>query len=73
MARTNVIFFSPYPFKLGEKIHITEGKRRGDWEVVEISDDKVRLRCPVSNREFNWDRFCYEVREEEGVVWPKKD
>jgi hypothetical protein len=59
-----ITVFTPYPFRPGQKINITEGPRRGDWVVAEVTDKKVRLRCPVSYREFDWDRFCYFVKEE---------
>lgn len=65
-----VTFFRPYPFRVGQKIHITAGPRRGDWEVIGVSPDKVRLRCPVSLREFEWPIFCYFLEEKEVAVWP---
>ena len=65
-----VIIFRPYPFRVGQKIHIDGGSRRGDWEVVGVSERKVKLRCPISHREFEWDRFCYFVEEQNGVEWP---
>ncbi len=55
------IVFKPYPFKVGDKIKIEGGKRAGDWLVVGLSDTKMVLRCPVSGREFEWARFCYQV------------
>ena len=58
-----VTVFKPYPFKIGQKIYIDGGRRNGDWEVIGISDNKIRLRCPVSGREFEWNRFCYFVEE----------
>ncbi len=58
-----VTVFKPYPFTIGQKIYIDGGRRNGDWEVIGISDNKVRLRCPVSGREFKWNRFCYFVEE----------
>ena len=70
MAQENIVFFSPYPFEPGQKIHIAGGPRRGDWEVVGVSDRKVTLRCPVSGRQFEWERFCYFVEEKAGVLWP---
>lgn len=73
MVASKVTFFTPYPFESGQKINITRGKRKGDWEVLEVNGDKVRLRCPVSGREFSWDIFCYVVKEEEGVEWPRRD
>jgi hypothetical protein len=67
---TNVTIFTPYPFVVGEKIQIAEGPRHGDWLVAGIDDKKITLRCPISGREFLWDRFCYlvEKREQE---WPE--
>ena len=67
----HVTIFEPYPFKTGQKIHIADGPRRGDWEVIGLSDHKVTLRCPVSLREFTWDRFCYVVGESEEQIWPR--
>ena len=45
-----VVMFRPYPFKKGQKINIESGPRRGDWEVIGVSDKKVKLKCPVSFR-----------------------
>ncbi|CAN2042352.1 conserved hypothetical protein [Candidatus Magnetomoraceae bacterium gMMP-15] len=72
MEKHNVIIFKPYPFKIGQKIHIDGGQRKGDWEVIDLTDRKVKLRCPVSFREFEWTRFCYFEEEKSGVQWPKK-
>ncbi len=69
---SDVVFFEPYSFQVGQKIHIRKGPRRGDWEVVGLSDKKVKLRCPVSLREVEWDLFCYHVEEKTGVEWPEK-
>lgn len=64
-----IIVFKPYPFKIGQKIHIEGSKRSGDWEVIGITESKVTLRCPVSKKEFSWDRFCYYVDDFAGT-WP---
>ena len=64
-----VTLFKQYPFHKGEKIHIVDGKRRGDWLVADVDEKKVTLRCPVSGREFSWDRFCYVVERHE-QQWP---
>jgi len=61
MGKADVAIFKPYPFAAGQKIRIDGGPRKGDWEVVGISDRKIKLRCPVSFREFEWERFCYFV------------
>lgn len=73
MATYNVAFFTPYPFQTGEKINITQGPRRGDWEVIGVTERKVTLRCPVSLREFEWDRFCCFVENRDIDEWPQKD
>ena len=73
MARDKVAVFRPYHFRVGQKIHINGGSRSGDWEVVDVGERKVKLRCPVSNREFDWDRFCYFVEEQNDVEWPRQD
>ncbi len=55
--------FIRYPFRVGEKIRIMDGPRKGDWEVIGIDEKKVSLRCPVKGIEVRWDRFCYQVTE----------
>lgn len=73
MDKYNVTVFSPYAFKVGQKIYIDGGRRRGDWEIVAIDDNKVRLKCPVSLKEFEFNRFCYHVKDETGIEWPHRD
>jgi len=68
MKTDKVVFFEPYPFSVGQKINIKKGPRKGDWEVVGLSEKKVRLRCPVSLREFEWNRFCYFTEERSCVA-----
>jgi hypothetical protein len=67
-----VLIFRPYPFQVGQKIFIESGPRRGDWEVLALGNQKVRLRCPISQREMEWDHFCYLV-EERKDIWPHPD
>lgn len=67
-----VTVFQEYPLTMGEKIHIADGRRRGDWLVIGVDDRKIRLRCPVSGREVEWDRFCYMVAAREQAEWPGK-
>ncbi len=69
----DVTVFELYPFRAGEKIRIEGGRRGGDWEVAEVGEKTVTLRCPVSKREFEWNRFCYFVGEEKDAVWPQPD
>jgi hypothetical protein len=73
MSLHEVTLFRPYVFAIGEKITIESGPRRGDWEVVGVSERRVKLRCPVTQREVEWDRFCYHVEELSGIEWPHPD
>ena len=70
MERHRVTVFTPYPFEIGQKIRIDGGPRDGDWEVIGLSEHKVTLRCPITKKEFKWDRFCYFVEEKENEQWP---
>jgi hypothetical protein len=72
METSKVSVFSPYPFSAGQKINIADGPRKGDWEVVGVTAGKVKLRCPISHREFEWDRFCYHVADR-AQPWPGND
>ena len=72
MRGQNVTVFKPYPFTEGQKIRISRGPRAGDWEVIEASERKVKLRCPLSGREVEWDNFCYFAEEHEKYEWPEK-
>ena len=73
MALHDVTVFEPCELSPGEKIRIGGGPRSGDWEVIAVTDKKVRLRCPVSGAEVEWARFCYRVRKLEGATWPLQE
>lgn len=68
----DVTVFKEYPFEVGEKIYISDGRRKGDWLVAAVDAKKVTLRCPVSGREFSWTRFCY-LAEKREQLWPTAD
>ncbi len=72
MEKYDVTIFEPYPLRVGQKIRINGGKRNGDWEVADINDAKVTLRCPISGRQFEWARFCYLVEERKDALWPEE-
>lgn len=72
MDKSQVVVFRSYPFEVGQKIYIEDGPRHGDWEVIDVGARKVKLRCPISKREFEWNRFCYWVEKREDV-WPHPD
>lgn len=65
-----VTIFKPCELKTGQKIRIDGSKRGGDWEVVNVGDIKMTLRCPVSGKEMTWDRFCYLMEEKKNEPWP---
>jgi hypothetical protein len=69
----NVTIFKQYPFRQGQKIRIEDGARKGDWQVTSVNDKKVTLRCPISNVEVQWARFCYFAQELENKQWPLDD
>ena len=73
MPTHEVTVFRPYPLQIGQKIRIEGGPRGGDWTVIGISESRVTLRCPVSDHEVKWDRFCYFVEEAKYVEWPERD
>jgi len=73
MVGHRVSVFEPYPFEIGQRIRIESGPRAGDWEVIGVTERKVTLRCPISHREFEWDRFCYLVEDRENEEWPRED
>jgi hypothetical protein len=72
LMKHDVTVFQPYQFKVGQKIRIENSRRKGDWEVADIGEHKITLRCPISKKEFEWTKFCYLVEEEKGVDWPQK-
>ena len=73
MSTHAVVVFKQYPFEIDQKICIADGPRAGDWLVIGISERKVKLHCPVSGREFEWDRFCYQAETLEDAPWPLED
>ncbi len=70
MKQDRVAVFRTYPFVEGQRIHLEDGPRAGDWEVVGVTEKEVKLRCPVSGREVEWIRFCHFVEESAGRQWP---
>ncbi len=52
MAKHDALIFKPYPFEVGQKLHVDGGARSGDWEVFDLSERKIKLCCPVSLRGF---------------------
>jgi len=67
----DVSVFTPYPFRVGQKIRIEQSRRAGDWEVAAVGEHTVTLRCPISGKEFEWNTFCYLVDEERDSIWPR--
>ncbi len=73
MPAHEVTFFRPHDFRVGEKLCIEGSPRAGDWEVVDITARKVKLRCPISSIEVEWARFCYFAAQCEAIEWPQED
>ncbi|MCU0588836.1 MAG: hypothetical protein MUF52_11860 [Syntrophobacteraceae bacterium] len=72
MARHRVALFKLFPLEAGQKIRIEDGPRRGDWEVLGVTERKMKLRCPVTFKEVEWDRFACLARELEDEEWPEE-
>lgn len=72
MSIETVTTFQVVPLESGQKIRILGGPRRGDWLVLEADERKVHLRCPVSGREVEWDRFLSAAGVLEDEEWPKR-
>lgn len=72
MAKHEVIVFKEYPLKAGQKIHITDGFRRGDWLVIGSSAKKIQLRCPVSGVEIESDKTYFYAEERQQSKWPQE-
>lgn len=71
MTKDTVTVFTPFPLAINQKIRIEGGPRNGDWLVIGVNESKVKLKCPVSGREVEWARFCYNT-EERVQEWPKQ-
>lgn len=71
--KCDVTVFSQYSFKVGQKIRIEGSRRAGDWEIADISEHKITLRCPITGKEFSWNKFCYLIEEERSTTWPQED
>lgn len=69
--RHDVTVFTPYVFRIGQKIRIETGRRKGDWEIAAIGEHTVTLGCPISKKEFEWAKFCYLAAEMKDEVWPQ--
>jgi len=69
MGIEHVFVFEPFNFQVGHKIHIVSGPLKGDWEIIGLTEKKVVLRCPVTFKVLEKDRFCFFV-EERQQEWP---
>ena len=65
-----VLVFRAYPLQVGDKIFLQSGPRRGDWQVIEVGQRKIRLKCPVSFKELECDHFYTFVEERQNEPWP---
>ena len=68
-----ILVLRPYPVRVGQKIYIETGPRHGDWEIIEVGERKLKLRCPISHREIECDRFYEVATEAAGMPWPHQD
>ena len=71
MTEQKVIIFKEYPLEVGQKIHVKGGSRRGDWLVIGMTDKKIKLQCPVSAREVEWEKIFGFVELSTRAEWPE--
>ena len=71
MAKAQVTTFRRYPLEVGQKIRLLDGPRGGDWLVLAVGERTMRLRCPVSGREVEWDRPYTLAAVLESEEWPQ--
>jgi hypothetical protein len=65
-----VIVFKGYELAVGQKIHIVNGFRHGDWLVIGVGDRKIKLRCPVSGVEIEWQKPFLFAEKRRQAKWP---
>ena len=70
MAEHEVIVFREYQLEAGQKIHIDDGFRRGDWLVTGSSEGKIQLRCPVSGVEIECEKTFFFAEKRRQPEWP---
>ncbi|MEJ2225837.1 MAG: hypothetical protein P8X49_11965, partial [Syntrophobacterales bacterium] len=49
---------------------IQGGPWGGDWEIIEVGERKIRLKCPISHKEIEKDRFFFFMEERDQEPWP---
>ncbi len=67
-----VLFFRLWPARVGDRITIEGGPWEGDWEIIEVGERKLKLRCPVTHKELERERFFYFLEEREQEPWPHR-
>jgi hypothetical protein len=48
--------FEPYPFTVGERILRRRKGKLEDWDVIEINDNEIKVKCPFHGTELTWKR-----------------
>ena len=50
------VVFKLYPFTVGQRIIRQRGDKMEDWDVIEVTDDKVTVKCPFHGDILTWKR-----------------
>jgi len=58
------LVFEPYHLKIGDRILITDGPWKGDWDIIELSDKKIKVKCPFKGTELEWKRQMFTFQGE---------
>jgi hypothetical protein len=72
-AGQRLVVFRLYPTQVGDKILIQGGPWGGHWEIIEVGERKIKLKCPISHKEIERERFFYFTEERDHEPWPPKD
>lgn len=70
MPKHEVIIFREYQLQVGQKIHIADGFRQGDWLIIGCGERKIKLRCPVSGKEIECDKTFFFAEKRLQKKWP---
>ena len=70
MTEHEVVVFKEYQLRVGQKIHIGDGFRRGDWLVIGVGERKIQLRCPVSGVEIECEKTFFFAEKRLQREWP---
>ncbi|NIA19627.1 MAG: hypothetical protein GWP07_04225 [Xanthomonadaceae bacterium] len=55
----NPVVFSQYSFTVGQRIIRQRGDKMEDWDVIQVTDDEVTVKCPFHGDVLTWKRKTF--------------